>query len=139
MRSEMLKRVLAETPKDVSIFVSLYADLVVRINAILREKGLSQNQLASRMDKKPSEISKWLKGNHNLTLRSIAKLQAELGETLIVIPETNAPAYFRGERVEIHRSSRPISERSKLQMTGFKPVIPAEKPTSDNQLSPAAA
>lgn len=139
MRSEILKKALAETPKDVSIFVSLYADLVVRINAILREKGLSQNQLASRMDKKPSEISKWLKGNHNLTLRSIAKLQAELGETLITIPETNAPAYFRGEQVEIHRANRQNAAQSGLFMTGYKPVMPAIKPASNDQPSPAAA
>lgn len=35
------------------------------------------------MDKKPSEINKWLKGNHNLTLKTLAKLEAELGEPLI--------------------------------------------------------
>jgi hypothetical protein len=35
------------------------------------------------MNKKPSEINKWLKGNHNLTLKTLAKLEAELGELLI--------------------------------------------------------
>ena len=32
------------------------------------------------------EISKWLGGNHNFTLRSLAKLQAELGEEIIQVP-----------------------------------------------------
>ncbi|WP_192904104.1 helix-turn-helix transcriptional regulator [Arachidicoccus ginsenosidivorans] len=35
------------------------------------------------MNKKPSEISKWLNGPHNLTLMTIAKLEAELGAPII--------------------------------------------------------
>lgn len=139
MRSPALKRILDRTPEDVKIFVRLYADLVVRIHAVMRAQGLSQNQLASRMDKKPSEISKWLNGNHNLTLKSIAKLQAELGETLITVPETNAPAYFKGEQVAVHRSFRLNADPSRLQMDGFKPAMPTAKPAFSNQPSPAAA
>jgi len=56
---------------------------VVRINEILQEKGYTQKDLAAKMNKKPSEINKWLKGNHNLTLKTLAKLEAELGEPLI--------------------------------------------------------
>ena len=65
------------------IFVHLYTDIVVRINEILQEKGYTQKDLAAKMNKKPSEINKWLKGNHNLTLKTLAKLEAELGEPLI--------------------------------------------------------
>lgn len=43
---------------------------------------------ADRMDKKPSEINKWLKGNHNLTLKTTAKLEAELGGTIIYTAST---------------------------------------------------
>jgi transcriptional regulator with XRE-family HTH domain len=86
MRSKLFQEILDETPKDVEIFVRLYADLVVRINTILKEKGLSQKALADKLDKNPSEIHKWLSGNHNFTLRSIAKLEAELGETLLEVP-----------------------------------------------------
>jgi len=139
MRSPALKRILERTPEDVKIFVSLYSALVVRINAIMREQGLSQNQLASRMDKKPSEISKWLKGNHNLTLRSIAKLQAELGETLIAIPETKTHAFFKGEKVAKHRSLRLNADPSSLQTAGFRPARPAEKSQNHNPLEPIAA
>jgi len=67
----------------VRIFVHLYTDIVVRINEILQEKGYTQKDLAAKMNKKPSEINKWLKGNHNLTLKTLAKLEAELGEPLI--------------------------------------------------------
>lgn len=78
MRSKIFQEILDETPEDVEIFVRLYADLVVRINQLLRENNISKKQLADKMDKKPSEISKWLSGEHNFTLRSLAKLSTEL-------------------------------------------------------------
>lgn len=86
MRAKFLQDIIDETPEDVKIFVRLYADITVRINQILREKGISQKDLAEAMGKKQSEISKWLSGEHNFTLRSLAKLQAELGEDLITVP-----------------------------------------------------
>lgn len=87
MRSKIAQKILDTTPKDVEIFVRLYGDLVVRIHEVLKAKGISQKSLAEGMNKKPSEISKWLNGEHNFTLRSIAKLEAELGEKLIQVPK----------------------------------------------------
>jgi transcriptional regulator with XRE-family HTH domain len=83
MRSKIAKKILSETPEEVKIFVKRYTDIVVRIHELMHLKGLTQKDLADRMDKKPSEINKWLKGNHNLTLKTIAKLEAELGGTII--------------------------------------------------------
>jgi len=83
MRSKVAKRIQNETPADVRIFVRQYTDIVIRINEILRAKGYTQKDLAIKLKKKPSEINKWLKGNHNLTLKTIAKLEAELGEPVI--------------------------------------------------------
>ena len=90
MRSKIFQEILDETPEDVEIFVRLYADLVVRINQLLVENNISKKQLADKMDKKPSEISKWLSGEHNFTLRSLAKLSAELGEPLMEVPKKKA-------------------------------------------------
>lgn len=86
MKSKVAERMMVKMPEDVKIFVDKYADIVVRINQLLKEKGLSQKSLAEKMDKKPSEISKWLNGEHNFTIRSIAKLEAELGETILYVP-----------------------------------------------------
>lgn len=87
MRSKIFQEILDETPKDVEIFVRLYADIVLRVNQLLKEKGLTQRALAEKLDKSPSEIHKWLSGDHNFTLRSLAKLEAELGETLLEVPK----------------------------------------------------
>ncbi|HEX9512331.1 MAG TPA: helix-turn-helix transcriptional regulator [Puia sp.] len=83
MRSPVAKRIQAETPEEVRIFTRQYTDIVVRINQILKAKGYTQKDLARKLNKNPSEINKWLKGNHNLTLKTIAKLEAELGEPII--------------------------------------------------------
>jgi transcriptional regulator with XRE-family HTH domain len=90
MRSKIAKRIIDETPTETKIFVRKYGDLVVRVHQILTEKGITQKDLAARLGKSPSEISKWLSGNHNLTLRSIAKLEAELGKDLIYIPKKDS-------------------------------------------------
>jgi len=83
MKSKVAKRIQAETPEEVRIFVRQYTDIVIRIHQLLDAKGYTQKDLAERMKKKPSEINKWLKGNHNLTLKTLAKLEAELGEPII--------------------------------------------------------
>lgn len=83
MRSKVAERIQEETPEEVRIFVRQYTNIVVRINQLLKAKGYTQKDLADKLKKRPSEINKWLKGNHNLTLKTIAKLEAELGEPII--------------------------------------------------------
>lgn len=91
---KVFQRVLDNTPKDVEIFVDWYADLVVRINQLLRENDISKKELAEKLDKRPSEISKWMNGEHNFTLRSLAKLSAELGEPLLEVPKRKTQTEF---------------------------------------------
>lgn len=86
MRSKVAQRILAETPEETKIFARLYADIVIRVNQLLKEKGFSQKDLADKLEKRPSEVNKWLVGEHNFTLRSLAKLEAELGDTIINVP-----------------------------------------------------
>ena len=103
MRSKIFQKILDETPKDVDLFVHWYADLLVRINQLLREKNINQKELAEKMDKKPSEISKWLKGEHNFTLRSLAKLSVELGEPLLEVPKRSSePSFISGYTRSVH-------------------------------------
>lgn len=81
----LAKRIYDETPADVRIFVRKYSDITVRIYQLLREKGWTQEDLAQRLDKEQSEISKWLDGDYSFTLKSIAKLEAELDADIIYV------------------------------------------------------
>jgi len=56
-----------------------------RICEILKEKGISQRQLAALTGKRPSEISRWVSGQHNFTLSTLAKLSIALQHDFIEI------------------------------------------------------
>ncbi len=86
MRSQIAQRILDNTPLEVRIFVKMHGDIVVRVHELMEKKGIPKKQLAEGMN--PSEISKWLNGEHNFTLKSLAKLEAELGEPIIQIPHS---------------------------------------------------
>lgn len=58
-----------------------------QINIILFKLGKNQAFLASELDKKESEVSKWLRGTHNFTLKTISKIEAVLGESIIICPK----------------------------------------------------
>lgn len=110
MRSKIAQRIMDETPKEVRIFVRKYGDIVVRINQLLREKGYTQKNLAEKMDKTPSEISKWLSGEHNFTLRSLAKLEAELDADIFYVPKKDSYHVQRGGRVQsVAEKAKPVS------------------------------
>lgn len=125
MRSKTVDRLLKSTPKDVEIFVDWYADLVVRIHQLLREKGITQKELAERLDKRPSEISKWLNGEHNFTLRSLAKLSAELGEPLLEVPARGASSEFIQEDMPCSSSTYiPVANVAANQKTEDWQALP---------------
>lgn len=110
MRSKILKQILDETPKETEIFVKMYGDIIVRVHQILMDKKISQKDLAERLGKTPSEVSKWLGGNHNFTLRSLSKLQAELDEIILYVPKRDSFHVQRGGQVKANvEKPRPIS------------------------------
>ncbi|GGD17664.1 helix-turn-helix domain-containing protein [Flavobacterium orientale] len=105
MRSKVAQRILAETPEETKIFARLYADIVVRVNQLLKQSGFSQKDLAEKLEKRPSEINKWLIGEHNFTIRSLAKLEAELGEPIVNVPQRK-PIGTSGY-VTVYRNNNP--------------------------------
>ncbi|MEB2786376.1 helix-turn-helix domain-containing protein [Algoriphagus persicinus] len=72
---------------DVKRFVDHSFDIVNRIYDLSEKQGKTQRDLANLMGKKESEISKWMQGTHNFTLKSIAKIESALGESLLVVPK----------------------------------------------------
>jgi transcriptional regulator with XRE-family HTH domain len=68
---------------EIYAFVEKNLAIVDKVHTVLETKGWSKAQLAEAMGKSPSEVSKWLSGMHNLTLKSIIKMEAALGIDLI--------------------------------------------------------
>lgn len=78
--------VLDKTPEHEKIFVSRSLEIANQIIIVLEQKALLQKELADKLEKQESEISRWLSGFHNFTIKSIAKLEAVLGERIITTP-----------------------------------------------------
>ena len=51
---------------------NLSFEIADRIDCILKRKGMTQKELAAKMGKRESEISKWLTGRHNFTTNTIS-------------------------------------------------------------------
>ena len=58
-----------------------------RIYEILEAKGMTQKELAQKLGKTETEVSRWLSGTHNLTLSTICKISAALGEEIVTVPK----------------------------------------------------
>jgi len=74
----------AVSPEIVSE-VQLSADIIARIDAILKQKNMTQKDLARKMGRSEAAISRWNSGFPNLTLKSIAEISTALGEPLIKV------------------------------------------------------
>ena len=55
----------------------------MQVLAALKTQGLSQKELAERMGVSPQQVSKIVKGQENLTLETISKIEMVLGITII--------------------------------------------------------
>ncbi|MGN0200381.1 MAG: helix-turn-helix domain-containing protein [Candidatus Cryptobacteroides sp.] len=70
---------------EIQTEIQLSADIIARIDSILKEKNMSQRDLARKLGKSEAVVSRWTTGFPNFTLRSIAELSAALGEQLIKV------------------------------------------------------
>ncbi|NSL86587.1 helix-turn-helix transcriptional regulator [Chitinophaga sp. Mgbs1] len=52
--------------------------LADRIGNFMNEKGWNNKDLAARMGKSPSEISRWLSGGHNFTIDTLSEIAIAL-------------------------------------------------------------
>lgn len=68
---------------EVNDFLELSFNIVDRIHDILEAKGWTQKDLAQKMGKNESEISRWMRGTHNFTISTIVKLEHVLGEPIL--------------------------------------------------------
>ena len=83
--AQLCDECLATVKNDVKMELDMSFALADKIDMILREKNISQKQLAKKMGKTEAEVSRWLGGTHNFTLRTIAKISDALGVKLLTI------------------------------------------------------
>lgn len=84
--TSLFDKIVAETPKETKNFVDLSMEIAHQIEMLMTQKGMLQKDLANALNKTEAEISKWLCGFHNFTIKTIAKIEAVLDDKVITTP-----------------------------------------------------
>jgi Helix-turn-helix. len=83
--SKTLEEMLSPIPANVQAEVDLSFEISDRIDALMRQRGLTKKQFADALGRRPSEITKWLSGEHNFTISTLAMLSTFFGQPIIKV------------------------------------------------------
>jgi len=83
MTNELFQQCLDAIPEDQKASFELSYNVAARLDMLLKSKNMTRHELARRLGKRDSEISKWLTGRHNFTLNTIASIESVIGDRLI--------------------------------------------------------
>ena len=85
----MIDEVRCSITPEMKLQMEMSVAIANRIYDILEAKGMTQKELARKLGKTETEVSRWLSGTHNLTLSTISKVSVALGEDIVIIPKGN--------------------------------------------------
>ena len=79
------QKMLSSVPADIKAEIDLSFAVSDRIDTLMHERGLSKKQFADALGRRPSEITKWLSGQHNFTLSTLAMLSSFFGQPIVTV------------------------------------------------------
>ena len=82
------RNMVAAVPRDIKTELDLSFKISNRIEALMKSHHLSRKQFAEALGKHPCEVTKWLSGQHNFTISTLAML-SEFFKQPIVCVEAN--------------------------------------------------
>ena len=80
-----LRELLSDISPEERAEARLSFQISNRLDFLMKEKGLSKKQLADAIGKRPSEITRWLSGEHNFTISTLAMLSSFFGQPIITV------------------------------------------------------
>jgi transcriptional regulator with XRE-family HTH domain len=78
-----LEELRNETSPQMSQQISKRMKLAAQIDDVLMSRGLTNQEFAFMMGKKPSEITRWLSGTHNFTTETLWEIERVLNIQLL--------------------------------------------------------
>lgn len=78
-------RIVASIQDNIHREVDMEMAVSNRIYDLMTQKGLSKAEFARLIGKRPCEITKWLSGQHNFTLSTLAMLSSFFGKPIITV------------------------------------------------------
>lgn len=83
--TKSLEEMLGPIPEHIQRETDLSFQISDRIYDLMQERGLSKKQFADALGRRPSEITKWLSGQHNFTISTLAMLSTFFGKSIITV------------------------------------------------------
>jgi antitoxin component HigA of HigAB toxin-antitoxin module len=80
-----LRELLGEISPEDRAQTRLSFEISNKLYILMQERGLSKKQLANAIGKSPSEVTRWLSGEHNFTIATIGMLSVFFGEPIITV------------------------------------------------------
>jgi len=101
-RSKVIERIQARIKPENRQFVRKNLEISQQISHLLEERGWAQKDLARVLGKQESEISKILSGLHNITLKTLTKIEVVLDGEVIITPLEACKKYASKEYVTFY-------------------------------------
>jgi ribosome-binding protein aMBF1 (putative translation factor) len=84
----LLDNLLAEITPEQQARIDRKMKIASIIDEAIKAKGFNKTQFATKVGRKPSEITKWLSGTHNFTIETIVDIESILGIRILNIKTT---------------------------------------------------
>jgi transcriptional regulator with XRE-family HTH domain len=83
--NKIMDEIRSTITPEIKLQMEMSVAIANRIYDILEDRGMSQKDLAKRLGKTETEVSRWLSGTHNLTLATICKISAALEADVVKV------------------------------------------------------
>ena len=80
-----LRELLSDITPEERAEARLSFQISNRLDTLMNERGLSKKQFADAIGKRPSEITRWLSGEHNFTISTLAMLSSFFGQPIVTV------------------------------------------------------
>lgn len=87
---ERYRTMVAAVPEDIQAEIDLSFKISNRIAELMATRNLSRKQFAEAIGKRPCEVTKWLSGQHNFTIATLAMLSSFFGLAIISVADNPA-------------------------------------------------
>ena len=119
--SKVTDKIKNRMPPSKRRMIGISVDISAQIHEYMKEIGMKQKDLADKLDKNESEISKWLSGSHNFTLETIAKIEEVFGKKIIIVP-TFAAQDLKDLEIKLNNESGLVSRESLNVLKEFERI-----------------
>ncbi|MEL1243528.1 helix-turn-helix transcriptional regulator [Flavobacterium sp. DGU11] len=118
----------AKYRRDNSGWIDISFSIAVKAISAMKKKGMTQKELAVLLNCSPQYVNKLLKGQENISLETIYKLQNALDVVLFVIPNDHKTQYEKSVQCNL------ILNVDKVESKSEKKRMPYGEPLSITEI-----